>query len=116
MRPNPGATQSDKRPPSQNVAVHLDVWSTFGPPDQGNVLRGFKRGVGVDVVLDFAGASARNWRVYRDTRKTSIGVTGLTPDTRLATFRDFGAVPTSSGGRLYYDVKGLSDCTQTPGP
>ena len=82
------------------------------PPDQGNVLRAVREGN--DVLLDFAGAPATAWRVYRDATKSSLGATALSPDVASPLFADLGAVPRASTD--FYRVKGLSPCSTTPGP
>ena len=84
------------------------------PPNQGNVILAFKSDT--DVVLDFTGAPATMWRVYRDADKTVIGATGLTPDVGVTVFTDGGAVPMTAGEKLFYYLKGLSPCSLTPGP
>jgi hypothetical protein len=82
------------------------------PPDQGNILRAVK--ASPDVRLEFSGAPAMKWRVFRDYDKTKIGTTALTPDTTQTTFTDSsGILPT---GLSFYYLRGLSPCTWTPGP
>ena len=83
------------------------------PPDQGNILRAVKQST--DVVLDFAGAAAIRWRLYRDGSKPFLGASALTPDTTTTKLIDVGAV-TPPPALWFYRVKGLSPCSFTPGP
>ena len=84
------------------------------PPDQGNVLRAVRSDR--DVVVDFAGAPASQWDLYRDVFKTRLGVTSLNGPIQTETFTDPMAVSQSLGRRLFYYVRGLSTCGETPGP
>jgi hypothetical protein len=98
----------------QNL-VEVAVTTSAGdvvPADQGNVLEAVK--AGVDVVLTFAGAPAGEWRLYRDGDKATIGQTALTPDTTAASFTDPAAI--GLGGIHFYQLRGLSPCSKTPGP
>ena len=83
------------------------------PPDQGNLLRGVKRAT--DVRLEFAGAPASSWRVYRDPIKTALGLSALAPDPPGPVFTDPGAVTAPTALDLY-QLRGLSPCSSTPGP
>jgi len=89
-----------------------DVEMDAVPRDQGNVLRAVKRPP--DVELLFAGAPASGWRLYRGPGKKTIGATPLLPDVESPAFTDPGAV--LAAGDFYYDLRGLSPCTSTPGP
>ena len=102
-----------------------DDWGIFGqrfgpciddtvPPNQGNRIRAVKSDN--DVFLSFPAAPATTWRLFRDPNKTAIGVTELTPDVLVTAFTDGEAVPTGSGQKLFYYVRGLSPCSLTPGP
>ena len=82
------------------------------PPDQGNVLRAVRRGI--DVELSFVGAAATLWRLYHDPDKLSLGTTPLLPDAVTTTYLDVGAIPRT--GSEYYQLRGLSPCSLTPGP
>ena len=82
------------------------------PPDQGNVLRASRQGG--DVRLDFGGATASSWRLFRDPVKTGLGTTPLLPDATAATYVDAAAL--GRAGNDLYRVKGLSPCSLTPGP
>jgi len=84
------------------------------PPDQGNVLRAVKQLPG-DVLLDFTGAPATAWRVYRDADPLALGSTELKPDASIPSFLDSGALA-ASPSLLYYRVKGLSACSHEAGP
>jgi len=82
------------------------------PPGQGNVLRAVR--LSDDVELSFAGAPATSWRLYHDPDKLSLGTTPLLPDAVTPTYVDLGAIPRS--GSEYYQLRGLSPCSSTPGP
>ena len=84
------------------------------PPDQGNVLRAVKQLPG-DVLLDFTGAPATAWRVYRDADPLALGSTELKPDANTPSFLDSAALA-ASPSLLYYRVKGLSACFHEAGP
>ena len=68
------------------------------------------------MYLDFEGAPASMWRVYRDPDKTAIGGTELMPDVSVTEFTDPGAVASTEGEQLFYYLRGLSPCSLTPGP
>jgi len=82
------------------------------PPGQGNVLRAVR--LGDDVELSFAAAPATSWRLYHDPDKLSLGTTPLVPDAVTPTYTDLGAIPRA--GSEYYQLRGLSPCSSTPGP
>src|SRR5262249_11482129 len=103
-----GTYGSDDLMPVRTVMSSVDEV----PPDQGNVLRAVRSGS--DVLLEFAGARAGSWRVYRDATKFSLGVTPVAPDAVTPLFLDVGEA--ASGSSWLYRVKGLSPCTGRPGP
>ncbi|MFC2173658.1 hypothetical protein ACFLU6_13660 [Acidobacteriota bacterium] len=84
------------------------------PPDQGNVLMAVKEVSTASVVLDFSTGPASEWRVYRDTDKTTLGTTPLMPDVSTTDFTDPGIL--EDGELYFYRIKGLSPCTKIPGP
>jgi len=83
------------------------------PADQGNVLFAVRRAG--DVELSWPGAPAERWRLYRDIEKTRLGRTPLPPDTALAATVDVGAIAWPPP-LYFYQLRGLSPCTSTPGP
>ncbi|MFC2173019.1 hypothetical protein ACFLU6_10375 [Acidobacteriota bacterium] len=99
---------------TDQIDIQVDVTPDDIPPDQGNILKAVKDEPTNSVILDFAGAPALEWRVYRDDVKTSLGTTPLTPDVTTTEFTDPGIL---ADGNLYlYRIKGLSSCTKSPGP
>ena len=100
-------------PCTDTAAVTVTVRLDTIPPDQGNVLLAVKQLL--DVVLDFTGAPAATWRLYRDGDKLLLGTTALAPDAATTSFTDPGAIPPLTA-LWFYRVKGLSPCSLTPGP
>ena len=67
-----------------------------------------------DVVFDFEGSTANVMRLFRDGTKETLGQTVFCPDLAVRTATDVAAV--GRGGSDYYVLRGLSDCSLTPGP
>lgn len=81
-------------------------------PTVGNVLYCVRRGN--DLTVAFSAAPGTDWRIYRDTTKTSIATTPLGPDVAAKIYDDFGVVPAAAGTELYYNVRAV-DCMGNPG-
>ncbi len=84
------------------------------PQDQGQRFFATKAGVDARLLLQNQPSTTTRWQVYRDLTKFDIGLSSFGPILATPSFLDSGAAiaPIS----FFYYIRGLSECSGTPGP